>query len=451
MNDNEPLQNIEYNWNDKLNENLKEIYEKIKKEDSSGKLASYIPELAKVNPDMLGISFCDIDGHMINIGNHDELFCLQSCSKVLTYLLASNIHDSEYVHKHVGHEPSGRSFNDFVFNDDGLPFNPMINAGAIMIVSLIINDRRSMSVVFNEIKNFMNDMAGHIGILGYDNSVYLSERETASKNKALANMMLSYDAFPKDKNIDIDLILDLYYQICSMTSNTNTLSKMMATLANGGMCPINGKQVIQPSLVQKCLVLMSTCGLYDASGLYSFEVGIPSKSGVSGCIIAVIPGVGGLSVWSPPLDKKGNSVKGVKIIKELSLKYPNWKLYNVKIHKTSIDDKGDKQTLIQKLIYASSEGDNKSIEKLIKKIDINSHDYDLRTPIHLSCAEGHIETVKFLIKHNANINVSDRYGNTPLSEVNNRLDEIDENESESDNNNYKQISELLKSKLNEQK
>jgi len=407
----------------KFKEDLEEIYKEVTLIES-GNVANYIPQLAMVNKDLFGISVCTVDGHIINIGDTKEEFSLQSCSKVLTYLLACRDNGSNNIHKHVGREPSGKAFNDFCFNEDNLPHNPMINSGALMTISMINPEANDMSNRYNNIRDFMKKMAGHVGYLGYDNSIYLSERGRAYENRAIANMLMSRQAFPKNTNIDATL--DLYFQTCSITTNTETVAIMAGTLANCGVCPVNGEEVITPDIVQNCLTLMSTCGMYDFSGCFAFEVGIPAKSGVSGCMLLSIPGIAGIAIWSPPLDKKGNSVKGVEVSRKIIQRYPNFHTYyNIKsrqceINEDDIIDKQiiDKQILVQKLIYTSSTGDIAKVDKILKHPDINIDDidYDSRTALHLAAAEGHFDLVKYLVEHGATIDIKDRSGNTPYSE-----------------------------------
>lgn len=403
---------------DSFKQILEEIYNNISS-INEGKVADYIPQLAVVNPDLLGISVCTVDGHIINIGDTKEEFTLQSCSKVLTYLKACDMLSSDQVHKHVGHEPSGRSFNEFCFNEDGLPYNPMINSGAIMIISLIEPDKPQYTR-YDNIKKFFKRLSGNMGIFNFDNGVYLSERDNADTNRALLYIMNANGVFPKNTNLENTL--DLYFQTCSMATNTETISIIAATIANNGVCPINNDKVISPLLVQNCLTLMSTCGMYDFSGKWAFEVGIPSKSGVSGCIMLVIPGVAGICIWSPPLDKKGNSIKGIKFGQELIKRFPNFhtnfRTQSVKtngIHLSGLED----EMLVQAMIDATAKG---KMDKMIQilssnKININDRDYDNRSALHLASAEGHLNIVKYLVENGANINARDRCGNTPIHEA----------------------------------
>ena len=205
-------------------EELKEVINKLYHElltNDDGKVADYIPQLGKVDPKKFGISVCDVQGRTYNIGDTNEEFCLQSCSKPLSYCIARELSDLDTIHKHVGYEPSGQEFNAFVLNRDQLPHNPMINAGAIMIASLIDADKEP-SDRFEVVKTFYNKMTGNIGKVGFDNSVYLSEQHHADRNMSLAYYMREKGAFVDNIGpSDIQNHLNLYFQCCSITINSN--------------------------------------------------------------------------------------------------------------------------------------------------------------------------------------------------------------------------------------
>lgn len=397
---------------------LEEIYETVSSVNE-GKVADYIPQLAGVNPDLFGVSVCTVDGHIINIGDTKEEFTLQSCSKVLTYLKACDESSSDQVHQHVGHEPSGRSFNEFCFNEDGLPYNPMINSGAIMIISLIQSDKPQYTR-YDEIRKFFKQLSGNMGIFNFDNGVYLSERDNADTNRALTYIMNGKDVFPTNTNLENTL--DLYFQTCSVATNTETVAIIASTIANNGVCPLNNDKVVSPSLVQNCLTLMSTCGMYDFSGKWAFEVGIPAKSGVSGCLMLAIPGIAGICIWSPPLDKKGNSVKGIRFGQELVKLFPkfhtHYRTQSVKtngVHLSNLDD----EMLVQAMIDAAAKGKKDKLMLIMSsgKISVNDSDYDNRSALHLAVAEGHFDIVKYLVDNGADVEAKDRSGNTPIHEV----------------------------------
>ena len=400
----------------KLKEIVNKIYKELK-DDKGGNVADYIPELACVNPDFFGVSICHVNGETYNIGDCEHFFCLQSCSKPLSYCIAYDQLGKDELHKHVGYEPSGRAFNAFVLNKQGLPHNPMINAGAIMVASQIEKNNEPAGR-FNKIKSFYSKLSGNKSV-GFDNSVFLSEQHHADRNLSLAYYMRENGAF-QDNSLtpnEINENLNLYFQQCSTTITCEMGAVISATLANGGICPTTNEVVCSKESVMDCLTLMYGCGMYDYSGQFSFEIGLPAKSGVSGCILLVIPNMFGLCIWSPPLDEQGNSSKGIKFCKRLNEEMDLHIFHNIISNKIDLSD-----SLIIKFLQNCCDGKNSEIENLINKIDINSCDYDKRTGLHLAASEGHVDTVKLLIEKGAEI-LKDRWGNTAIDEIKDKTGE----------------------------
>jgi len=391
------------------------IYEDLL-DNAVGEVANYIPQLGTVNPDIFGISICTVNGDMINIGDTTEHFCIQSCSKPLSYCIARQENKDKDIHAYVGYEPSGRSFNAFQLNNDNIPHNPLINTGAIMIASLI-EPNEEPSRRFELINKYYQKLCGGVGKLGFDNSVFLSEQHHADRNISLAYYMRENKAF--DDNVgpkEIEKHLNLYFQSCSITINSQMGASITATLANAGTSPITGENVFKDDVTRDCLSLMYMCGMYDYSGQFAFKIGLPGKSGVSGCLFLVVPNKMGICIWSPRLDKMGNSVRGVEFCKEFIKRYP------IKLHIfhtiTCKDMNNDSNEFLQqRLISACASGNTDIVHELISKIDINKGDYDYRTPLHLASAEGHVNIVEILLNNNAKVNPKDRWGNTPLHEV----------------------------------
>lgn len=421
--------------NKELNNFITEIFNLLK-ENKEGNVASYIPQLAQVDPDKFSISICTIDGTTFDIGDSDDMFCMQSCSKPLSYCIARELSELKKVHNHVGYEPSGRAFNAFTLNRQKLPHNPLINAGAIMIASLI-NPNEEPSKRFETVKNFYQKMTGNNGNIGFDNSVFLSEKHHADRNISLAYYMRENNAFEENTGpSEISSHLDLYFQCCSININTKMGSCIAATLANGGVCPQNRERIFKEEITRDCLSLMYMCGMYDYSGQFAFEIGLPAKSGVSGCLFLVIPNKMGICIWSPRLDELGNTVRGVEFCKLFTEK-TNKKYH---IFRTITNKNKDKLLLENKLITACSKNDLHTVISLSKQIDLNISDYDKRTPLHLACSEGNIEIVKFLLENNCNKNVKDRWDNTPLTDAKKSLDKcIDDDKKK----NFNQIIDLL--------
>ncbi|CAD5225676.1 unnamed protein product [Bursaphelenchus xylophilus] len=282
--------------------------------NNDGSVATYIPQLARQNPESWGMSVCTVDGQRFGIGDSREPFCFQSVSKPFTYAVVSTDIGSDKVHQYIGQEPSGRLFNDICLDNNMKPHNPMVNAGAIICASLI-KTGQFMSDRYDFIYNEYKKLAGGTYI-GFDNATFLSERSTASRNFALAFFMKENNCFPEGMKVMRDE-LDLYFQLCSLETDCESAAVMAATLANGGVCPLTGESCVTHRACRDVLSLMYSCGMYDYSGQFAFSVGIPAKSGVSGGLILVIPNVMGICLYSPKLDRCGNSVRGVEFAKKM--------------------------------------------------------------------------------------------------------------------------------------
>jgi glutaminase len=389
---------------------VSEIYEEVR-QNRAGKVADYIPQLAKVNPDLFGVSICTTKGEFINFGETNFEFCLQSTSKPLNYCIARELTSKEKVHHHVGYEPSGRAFNAHVLNKEGLPHNPMINAGAIMVCSLI-EPHLEPAERFERIKEYLVKMSGGKGKIGFDNSVFLSENFHADRNRSLAYFMRENKAFPQ--NADMERTLALYFQGCSITLNCETMASIAATLANNGVSPVSQEKVLTGDTVQDCLSLMYMCGMYDFSGQFAFEIGLPAKSGVSGCLFVVIPNQMGICIWSPRLDECGNTVRGVDFCRKLVERLDCHIFHNVIRAESGLITP---HALSQALISAACEGDVEQIRKLAEKVSVNQGDYDGRTPLHLACAEGNVDAIEVLLELGAEVDAKDRWGNSSLYEA----------------------------------
>eukprot|EP01083_Nonionella_stella_P081494 224534_1 len=415
---------------------LLEIYE-IVQENTEGNNAAYIPELAAVDPEHFALSVCTVDGQQWSYGDSDIPFCIESCMKPIAYLMACEELGIDVVHEHMGREPSGQDFNELILksmSDHGrrIPHNPMINAGAIMSCALIRqNDTRANR--FNAVIEMWKRLCGTSKI-GFQNSVYLSERDTADRNFCLGYMMNEYDSFPP--NTDLIKTLEFYLQCCSIEVNSQMTSVLAATLANGGTCPITDDRVFQSDMVRNCLSLLLSCGMYNYSGEWAFSVGLPAKSGVSGCVFLIVPNVLGMCIWSPRLDDNGNSVRGVDFAKRLVERFNFHNYDNLRGVVGSGPGKGGKRDPTMKvgaskqadliaLLFAASEGDLHEIKRLCAQgVDMFIEDYDARTALHLAASEGHFAIVKFISTKSDGSNYSsstlsarDRWNNTPLDDA----------------------------------
>lgn len=276
-----------------------------------GALASYIPELSTVDPESFGLSLSTSDGYVYESGGTAVEFTIQSISKPFTYALALELIGQDAVDAKIGVEPSGEAFNEIsVDNVTKTPKNAMINAGAIAAVSLVpgagADDR------FDRILEFYSACAGRR--LHVDMDVYGSEKATGNRNRAIAYMLASFGVLDDDP----DEVLDVYFRQCSVRVTSTDLARMATTLARGGCNPMTGRRVSGAKVVRRTLSVMVTCGMYDATGDWVSAVGMPAKSGVGGGIVAVLPGQLGIGVYSPRLDARGNSVRGVEVCRNLS-------------------------------------------------------------------------------------------------------------------------------------
>lgn len=287
-----------------------------------GKVASYIPELSKAPADALGIHIMDEYGHSATAGDCGLSFTMQSISKVFTLLLALMDNGPEIVFDKVGMEPTGDNFNSMLkleLVQPSIPFNPLINAGAIAISSLIAGSHSNDKS--DRILRFFRRLARN-DTLDYDLSVYQSETLSADLNRSMAY-------FLKDKGVlkdKVDDVLDVYFRHCSINVTCADLARMALVLAKDGMDPVSGEELIPRRYVQIAKTFMVTCGMYNASGEFAIEVGLPAKSGVAGGILTMVPGRYGIGVVGPALNPKGNSIAGVHLLETLSNEL-NWSLF----------------------------------------------------------------------------------------------------------------------------
>jgi glutaminase len=299
---------------------VKEAYEKFKGE-TNGKNADYIPYLAKVDSKMFGIAIVTTDNQVFTIGDVDYSFSIQSISKVFTLALAMKELGADKVFEKVGSEPTGRAFNSPIAVVD-MPThtgNPFVNAGAISTTSLISGSTADEK--WNKILDFYSRAAGEK--LKLIDEVYKSEAATNTGNKALSYLLAKYDRIYADPFESVDV----YTKQCSVGVNATQLARMGATLANNGVNPATGEQVIKQEDVPHILSTMAMAGLYDGSGGWAWKVGLPAKSGVGGGIVAIAPGKGAIAVFAPPLDEAGNSVKAQEVIDYVSEKL-NYNLFS---------------------------------------------------------------------------------------------------------------------------
>ena len=299
------------------------------RDDTSGHVADYIPELAAVTPDGFGIALTTTDGYVYEVGDTRVPFTIQSISKPFTYALALADRGLDVVASKIDIEPSGEPFNEISLDPvTERPRNPMINAGAITAASLVAG--RDARDRFERIRASYSRYAGRS--LTFNDAVYTSEARTGHRNRAIGYMLRSFDIIDHDP----DAAVDLYFRQCSIDVTAADLAMMAATMANNGVNPRTRERALAPALVERVLSVMTTCGMYDGAGDWVARVGMPAKSGVGGGILAVLPGQMGIAVYSPRLDSHGNSVRGVAACRELSTRLELHFLHVTRAAKSSI-------------------------------------------------------------------------------------------------------------------
>ena len=326
-----------------------------------GKVADYIPELGKADTRRFSVVLAAADGFTYEAGDSRQLFTVQSVSKPIVYALALEDHGLPVVQSKIGVEPSGDPFNSITFDErNNRPFNPMVNAGAITAASLIKGS--SHAERFARIIGIFERFMGRAPQL--DESVYISERDTGHRNRAIGYLALNAGMIEGD----VDEHLDLYFRQCSLLVTARDLAIAGATLANDGVNPLTGQRAIRSEHVRAVLSVMSSCGMYDYAGEWQFDVGLPAKSGVSGGIMAVLPGQFGLGTYSPLVDAVGNSVRGVKVCEDLSRSFRLHLLEQRATAKTAIRRSFSGAQVRSKRIRRAE--DNKKLDLLGHKIEV---------------------------------------------------------------------------------
>uniref|UniRef100_A0A8C6VR93 glutaminase n=1 Tax=Nothobranchius furzeri TaxID=105023 RepID=A0A8C6VR93_NOTFU len=388
---------------------INKLYESAQKQEG-GLVADYIPQLAKFRPELWGVSLCTIDGQRYSVGDTKTPFCMQSCVKPLEYAIAVHELGSEHVHRFVGKEPSGLKFNKLSLNEEDKPHNPMVNAGAIVISSLIKVNREHLSVM-----EFLKSMAG-TEYVGFSNATFQSERETGDRNFAIGYYLKEKKCFPD--NADMIAALDFYFQLCSIEVTCESGSVMAATLANGGICPITGDRVLSAEAVRNTLSLMHSCGMYDFSGQFAFHV---SAFGLLTRYVILLPS---LKLVLALFFLGGPSCKIWSFWRRELVSYFNFHNYDNLRHFTKKHDPrrrtdDDPNKLVVNLMFAAYSGDVSALRRFaLSDVDMEQRDYDFRTALHIAAAKGHEEAVFFLTEIcKVNPYIKDRWGNTPLDDA----------------------------------
>ncbi|CAG5979042.1 unnamed protein product [Menidia menidia] len=355
-------------------EKIDAIYKTVQNQ-RDGKVADYIPQLAKFSPELWGVSLCTVDGQRHSVGDTKQPFCLQSCVKPLQYAIAVHEAGTEKIHSYVGMEPSGLKFNVLSLDDDDKPHNPMVNAGAIVISSLI-KPHSNKAEKFDYVMEFVKKMAGQ-EYVGFSNATFQSEKETGNRNFAIGYYMKEKKCFPPRAEM-IDA-LDFYFQLCSIEVTCESGSVMAATLANGGICPITGERVLSAEAMRNTLSLMHSCGMYDFSGQLAFH----------------------------------------ELVSQFNFhNYDNLRHF-VRKQDPRRQDGDDRNKSVFSLMFAAYSGDVSALRRFaLSSMDMDLKDYDCRTALHVAAAEGHIEVVRFLTETcKVDPFVEDRWGNLPVDDA----------------------------------
>jgi len=279
-----------------------------------GAVATYIPELGKADPELFGIALASTSGRLFEVGDTDHPFTIQSISKPLTFGIALEAFGHPGVAKYVGVEPSGDAFNAIELqNGTNRPFNPMVNSGAITVTALL--HKKYGDETFDLVLDRLSQAAGHP--LEVDESVFESERRTGHRNRAIAHLLLNFGMV----HDQAEEALDIYFRQCSILVTCKDLATMGATLSNMGRHPVDDEMVFDLKSTRAMLAIMFTCGMYDYSGEWAYRVGVPAKSGVSGGVMAVVNRQLGISTYSPRLDQRGNSRRGIEVCIELASRF----------------------------------------------------------------------------------------------------------------------------------
>lgn len=290
-----------------------EMAVKYQEIDDSGNVASYIPELRNIDPNKFGVHLTTTDNQNYSLGDSTEKFSIQSIAKILALALAIEL-ENDNLWNRVGVEPSGTAFNSLVQleYENGIPRNPFINAGALVVCDILISHLQNPKHDFIE---FARKISGNLNI-NYCSRIAESEKLVGFRNAALINLMKSYGNI---KN-DVEVVLDFYFNLCSIEMSCQELAQEFLFLASNGVNPITNQRIVCARISKRINAIMQLCGFYDEAGEFSFKVGLPGKSGVGGGIIAVHPGKYSIAVWSPRLNNKGNSYRGMKMLEFLTTK-----------------------------------------------------------------------------------------------------------------------------------
>ncbi|MBF6628320.1 MAG: glutaminase [Proteiniphilum sp.] len=292
---------------------FEEIYNDLQHVEESGHVADYITELAQVDPDQFGVHLTTVEQEEYSFGDAEKRFSVQSIAKVFSFVMAYSTIKSN-IWERTNLEPAGTPFNSLLQleHDRGIPRNPFINAGALVVCDILVSELASPK---ENMLAFIHRLSGNNRI-SFNPAVAHSEKKAGNRNYAMIYLMKSFGNIRND----IETVMDLYFHLCSIEMSCKELSRTFLFLANNGVIPWSGERILSPSRTKRTNALMQTCGFYDEAGQFTFKVGLPGKSGVGGGIVALHPEKYAIAVWSPRLNTKGNSHKGMLFLEEFTTK-----------------------------------------------------------------------------------------------------------------------------------
>ena len=389
-----------------------------------GEIKDIYQELLKVKDDdsaFLGISICTVDGQRYSLGDSEKSYCIQTCSKTLTYAICVQELGSKEVHKHVGREQPLGNFHDMSLDKNGLPFNPLQDGGAIACCS-ILKPHLSLDLRFEYTYEQYRKLSGY-EYVGFNNATCLKEKSIADHNVSIAYLLKESGVFPPGASVKETL--DFYYQLRSIKTTSKASSLIAGTLANGGVCPTTKEACLSEEAVRNTLAVMFSSGWGGMSGEWAGRVGLPSMASSSGAILLVVPGVLGACVWSPQPDKARVSLRGVKFGELLAEKFNFHQFDGIYSDPThgKLDPRRNplvesRESLIINMMCAASSSDQVLLQRYLEMgVDLNMTDYDGRTALHLAVCQGNMLVVRFLVKvARCHVNLEDRWGRTPLDD-----------------------------------
>ncbi|CAG5112825.1 Oidioi.mRNA.OKI2018_I69.chr2.g6998.t1.cds [Oikopleura dioica] len=350
--------------------------------------------------DEWGVSFCSVDGQRAGFGSNKQMFTLQSLMNPFLYAMSLDDMGPEKIHSIVGQETSGGQYNVIKLDDKGRPHNPMANAGAILLSSLYkqsLNKSERHGTFLAALRKVGGLKASAESSLSFDYAAFMSEREDCHRNSSICYYLREKKCI--DTNMDVEQVLDVYTQMCNVTVNTDSLSVLAATLANGGICPITGEQCFSNDAVKSTLSCMLAAGMNDHSGIWAFTIGLPAKSGISGGTMIIIPNVMGIALYSPKIDKSANSARAAHFASVLNAKFHFHEYDPVRLKSTNFSNNTESDTaqLIKLMIAAENNDVNRLIFALINGFDLSKPGYLEMTLLHIAASKGHLKTIQFLI------------------------------------------------------